>query len=288
MKNIILLIIFFVFKVSSIKAMDWPMDDNTVLVNNFGFNNKGRPILGSVFEGEGKIKAVDKGEIIYSSTGKESRSRLPSPLGSWNAVDHGNGLISIYSRYEENSLTQKTSIEKGTEIASSGMSGWSGNNGLYFILYDQKEQTWINPSLIITPFSDTVPPQITGIQLYDANGKLVENPQFGKLKQGKYNIKVNVFDILTDEKRKPLAPYRIISSVNGEETAMLTFDTMSTREGELMVNRNGLIPARRIYAAQSGFLASEVQLNRGLVMLEIIVMDISGNASSILARMTVE
>ena len=284
----VFLIILFVFFNSGLGAMEWPVGEDAVLVQNFGFNNKGRPVLGTVFEGEGGIKAVEGGEIVFSITGKEKANRVPSPLGNWSAVDHGNGLLSIYSRYEEGSLTEQSSVAKGSEIASLGTSGFSGSSGLYFILYDYRERRWVNPSLIITHFEDSVPPQISGIQLFNASGRLMETSGLRNLSQGMYKIRVNIFDTLSETRRTQLAPYRIICSVNGEEAGTLTLDTISAVDGTLMVNRNGLWPVKNIYEAFPGFEAAEVQLIRGLVMLEIIAMDISGNSRSTLTRLNVE
>ena len=76
--------------------------------------------------------------------------------------------------------------------------------------------------------------------------------------------------------------------MNGEEAGSLSFETISARDGLLMVNRNGLIPARQVYARYPSFEAGEVQLSRGQAILEIIVSDIMGNSRSASIRMIVE
>jgi murein DD-endopeptidase MepM/ murein hydrolase activator NlpD len=144
----------------SLAAMDWPLPD-AVMVRNFGFNDRGRPALGTVFEGEGPICAAEEGEVIFSSSGRELASRLPSPLGVWTAIDHGDGLVSVYGRYnDEGKPRQFSRVGRGVPIATAGSSGWSRRDGFYFMLYDRKERRWVNTSMVITPFTDTVPPQI--------------------------------------------------------------------------------------------------------------------------------
>jgi hypothetical protein len=54
-----------------------------------------------------------------------------------------------------------------------------------------------------------------------------------------------------------------------------------------MINRNGLIPARQVYANFPAFEAAEVFLTRGQATLEIIVQDITGNSRSIINRLIV-
>jgi len=272
---------------ASLAAMDWPLPD-AAMVRNFGFNDRGRPELGTVFEGGGVICAAEEGEVIFSSSGKDLASRLPSPLGAWTAIDHGDGLISVYGRYNDESGDRQFSrVGRGVPIATAGRSGWSRRDGFYFMLYDRKERRWVNASMVITPFPDTVPPQIMGIHLRNADGRLFEGAQLRSVNQGRYSIIVNTLDN-REAGGRTLAPHRIVCSVNGEEAGSLSFETISARDGVLTVNRNGLIPALRVYSGHPGFEAGEVNLSRGQAILEIIVQDIAGNSRSASTRMIVE
>jgi len=281
------LFLFSFFSLLSSFAMDWPLPD-AAMTRNFGFNDRGRPELGTVFEGEGEIGAAEEGEVIFSSSGKESASRLPSPLGAWTAIDHGDGLVSVYGRYNgEDKSRQHYRVGRGVPIASAGSSGWSRKDGFYFMLYDRKERRWVNASMVITPFPDTAQPQILGIQLRNAGGRLFEGAQLRSVSQGKYTIMVNTLDN-REPRGVPLAPHRIVCSVNGEESGSLSFETISARDGVLMVNRNGLIPSLKVYAGYPGFEVGEVNLSRGQAILEVIVQDITGNSRSSSTRMIVE
>jgi len=268
--------------------MDWPLSD-AVMVRNFGFNEQGRPSLGTLFEGEGEIFTAEEGEVIFTCSGKEAASRLPCPLGAWTAVDHGDGLVSIYGRLgDKDRNRQLTRTYRSVPIAKAGSSGWSSRNGFYFLLYDRKERRWVNASMVINPFPDTVPPQIQGIQLRNADGRTVEGAQLRSVSQGRYAIMVNTFDTLMEPRGAPLAPHRIVCSVNGEEAGSLSFETISARDGVLMINRNGLIPAPGVFAHYPSFEAGEVNLSRGQAILEVIVQDIAGNSRSASMRMIVE
>jgi len=272
---------------SPLAAMDWPLPD-AAMVRNFGFNDRGKPSLGTVFEGEGAVCAAEEGEVIFSTSGKDVASRLPSPLGAWTAIDHGDGLVSVYGRYNDTGNDgQYARVGRGVPIAQAGSSGWSGRDGFYFVLYDRKERRWVNASMVITPFPDTVPPQIQGIQLRNADGRVFEGTQLRSVSQGRYTIMVNTIDS-REQRGVPLAPHRIVCSVNGEEAGSLSFETISARDGILMVNRNGLIPAMKVYAGYPGFEAGEVSLSRGQAILEIIVQDITQNDRRVSTRMIVE
>jgi hypothetical protein len=156
------------------------------------------------------------------------------------------------------------------------------------MLYDRKERRWVNPSMVITPFPDTAQPQILGVQLHRPDGRLLEGAQLRSISQGRYAIIVNAIDTLLEPKGQPLAPHRIVCSVNGEEAGALSFETICSRDGLLMVNRNGLIPAQQVYARFPAFEAGEVQLSRGQAIIEIIAQDIIGNSRNALIRMIVE
>jgi len=267
--------------------MEWPLAD-AVMVRNFGFNDRGRPSLGTIFTGEGEILAAEDGELIFSRSGSDFASRLPSTLGAWTAIDHGDGLVSVYGRGKDEGKKQTLSwVDRDVPIARAGASGWSQRNGFYFMLFDRKERRWVNASMVITPFPDTAAPQILGVQLRNANGRLIESGQLQRLSQGRYTIIVNTIDTLAP-RGLPLAPHRIVCSVNGTEAGALSFETISARDGVLMVNRNGLIPAARVYAPWPAFEVGEVHLSRGQAILEVIVQDITGNSRSAVTRMIVE
>ena len=296
MKNFMrltLLVILTVFIFTSLNAMSWPSGD-AVLINNFGTNDRGRPVLGMVFGDGTNVLAAESGEVIFSRSKNNqtgfSVSRLPSPLGAWTAVDHGDGLISIYSRYTDDDIQQKTNqIEKEKPIASSGISGWSSRRGFYFMIFDRWERRWINPAMIITPIQETRPPQIISVELRNEQGNIVQSRN---LIQGRYKVLVNAAGGSTRATQLNFpfaqqAPLRIVCSVNGAEVGTLNFEAVSARDGILMVSRNGLVPVRQVYASSPAFEAAEIFLTRGQVTLEVIVQDINGASRSVINRLIV-
>jgi hypothetical protein len=288
-KNLTISVLTFILAVNGVLfAMDWPLPDAEV-VQNFGANDQGTPVLGTMLQGEGVVFATGPGELIFTSSGKEAASRLPSPLGAWSAVAHSDGLISIYSRYRDEGRGQRLAyMELGTPIARAGVSGWSRNNGVYYILFDRRERRWVNALMVITMPPDTVEPQILSVQLKNSGGRLLEGGQIRNISQGRYSIVVNAVDALQNPRGPRLPPHRILCSVNGEEIGSLSFDTINAKDGVLLVSRNGQSPAKRVYANFPAFEIGEVQFNRGQANLEIIVQDLAGNSRSALIRIIVE
>ncbi|MDR0878354.1 MAG: hypothetical protein LBN21_09885 [Treponema sp.] len=288
MKRIAAGITALVLFAADVCAMDWPAPSLS-LVRNFGWNDSGKPVTGAVFEGTGPVLAAEKGELIFSHRTGNTASRLPSSLGAWAALDHGDGLISIYSRYEDD---QNAGIpvlaERNDPVAAAGISGWSQRSGVYFALYDRRERRWVNPSMIITPFPDTRPPVIQSVSLKSADGRTIDPSRMRNIAQGRYAISIITQDTMTSAADSPLAPHRIVCSVNGAEIGALSFETLSSRDGVLMAYRNGLVPAKQVYAPYPGFEVGEVWFNRGQATLELIVQDIAGNSRSALFRLIIE
>jgi len=267
-------------------AMNWP-DETAVLIRNFGSNDNGSPVLGMIFSGGNEILAAEKGEVIFSRDANDTASKLPSPFGAWTAVDHEDGLISIYGRYDKSvdDLMSLTTVEKSQPLAYPGISGWSANNGFYFIIFDRKERHWINPAMIVTPVQKTRPPQILSVNFKNDQGIVMQSRN---LIQGRYTILVNaVSPPLSPFSRETLAPHKIICSVNGAGAGSLDFEAFSSRDGVLMIYRNGLVPAKQVYSAFPAFEAVEVFLTRGQANLEIIVQDIEGNSNTLITRLIV-
>jgi hypothetical protein len=273
---------------SGSRAMDWPSEEG-VMANNFGWNREARPVLGTIFESEGPVRAAEDADILFIHDPEDSASVLPSPLGTWVALDHGDGLISIYSRLDETeALPALENVSRGRLIARAGKSGMAGESGFYFAFYDRKERRWINPAMIIAPPEDAVPPQILSVELRNGEGQIINPAQARTLRQGRYTVLVNAVDSLGEGRPATLAPYRILCSVNGMEIGALSFETFSARDGVLMAYRNGLVPVSQVYTASPAYEIGELSLTRGQAEIEIIAQDISGNTRSVVFRLQVE
>jgi hypothetical protein len=270
------------------RAMDWPTEEG-VIANNFGWNRETKPVLGMIFETEGPVRATEEADILFIHDLEDSASVLPSPLGTWVALDHGDGLISIYSHLDETeALPVLENVSCGRLIARAGKSGMTEESGFYFTFFDRKERRWINPVMIIAPPEDTAPPQILSVELRNAEGQSVNPAQARSLRQGRYTVLVNAVDSLAERQPATLAPYRILCSINGMEAGALSFETFSARDGVLMAYRNGLVPVNQVYTPAPAYEIGEISLTRGQAEIEIIAQDISGNTRNTVFRLQVE
>jgi hypothetical protein len=301
----ILLGLFLLYPAFTAKALDWPSSGG--IASNFGFNLGGRPAVGVSFETEEPVRAAEAGELLFFRSGEDTASRLPSPMGTWLALDHGDGFISIYSHFDESTLNQAansagiglsaTQVDRNAIIARVGSGGQSASGGFFFAIFDRRERRWVNPAMIIAPLPDTRPPQIVSIALIAEDGRRTglfprsgaqAGSIQGRISQGRYRIAVEATDTRIEANEKELAPHRILCLVNGAGAGALNFETYSARDGVLMVDRNGLTPVEKIYAPHPAFDVGDVWLTRGQTTLEVIVQDIAGNERSAAIRFTVE
>ena len=291
----VLSLIFFLLLSIPLLAINWPSSTG-IMTRNFGVNNSGFPQLGLSFDAGEVVEAAADGELLYLRRQGDTASRLPSTLGSWIAVDHGDGIVSIYSRFNNQALSEELMrtlesgrINMGMPLGESGISGWSSRRGFYFQLYDRTEKRWINPLLIINPPLDTRAPEILSVRLINSEGTVFFNPSPARnLVQGRYTIIVDAFDTLRSPNENPLAPHRIICFLNGREAGVLNFESYSSRDGSLTVQRNGLVPLKQAFAPFPAFEIADVWISRGQTNLEIIAQDISGNVRSMIYRFIVE
>ena len=285
LRDAALLFIIFLIGSSIAFSMDWP--SSSAVTKNFGWNDDGLPHLGISFSEGEPIKAAEEGELLFRRREGDRASRLPSPLGSWLALDHGDGIVSIYGRFDNSSFTEISGrVEKNFALGEPGISGWSSRNGFHFQLFDRKEKRWINPALIISQPEYRSPPVIQAVRLKDTQGRLFNPFQVGSLAQGRYTISVEA--IARSPEGNPLAPYRIVCLLNGSEAGVLNFETYSARDGSLMVYRNGLVPVKQVYAPVPAYDIADVWFSRGQTTLDIIAQDITGNTRNVTYRFRVD
>jgi hypothetical protein len=280
-----LLLLFFVCSFFAF-AFDWPVREGR-LSANFGSNNGGIPLLGNFFEASGSIFPVNLGELVFVHDPENPAARIPSPLGSWMAIDHGDNILGIYGRYENRKFTPIPAlVETATVLAAAGKSGWTEREGVYFAIYDRRERRWVNPSVMIPGIDDTVPPVIRQVELRNTAGTPINPALVQHIPQGLYRIYVDAADTL-QANGNLLAPNRIICSVNGAEIGTLSFETIMSKNGQWMVYRNGLVEASQIYD-EKGFGLGEIRFTRGQAVLVIEVRDIADNVRSATYRLTVD
>ena len=262
-----------------VSAVDWPAA-GAPLQSSFGQNKKGRPSVGLDFSGDEAVRSVDAGEVLFVGTGGEratDRGTFPFTLGDWIAIDHGNNIVTSYGHLQtlENQAA-KTLVEKGSVLGRSGASGWAEEAGFYFSVLDRAERRWVNPAMLAPARTDTKTPVIRSVILVAKDGASHALPASRILKQGDYRIVVDAVDS-ENSSAALLAPQQIVCLINGQQQGSLHLETITAKEGELMVSRIGPTPATQAYTASGSFDLGEARLTRGRATIELIVRDSIGN-----------
>jgi hypothetical protein len=274
--------------IAALLSMEWPSAAAEMHANFAGGSGK-RPVLGYSFRSEAPVRSVASGEILFIQNESEGLSGLPAPLGTWLAVDHGDGLIGIYGRLNEGSNPFPYRIEQNSLIGFSGLSGWAGASGFYFSFFDRTEKRWVNPGMILPPLEDSRPPLIRSVIFRNSEGRDFNLAQTRALSQGQYRILVDAQDTRLGASDSPLSPHRITCYVNGAERGSINFETLSSRRGMLFVSTSAAsAPASEVYEFYPSLSAGEVWLTRGQAAVEIIVEDIAGNSRIASFRFLVE
>lgn len=79
-----------------------------------------------------KVYAVRDGKVL--ATGNNGRYAY----GKWIAIDHGDGLVTLYGHLSKQSVSKGDSVEEGDVIGTSGNTGYSTGPHLHFSVFAKK------------------------------------------------------------------------------------------------------------------------------------------------------
>ncbi|MFQ3546740.1 MAG: hypothetical protein SNJ56_00215 [Termitinemataceae bacterium] len=292
--------------IPSVFSLDWPSPFSTAL-SNFAFNDRGTPNRGIIFATDASVYACETGELIFVYTDfwgnttnlkniDQHRNRTlgngtitTAPLGTWLAIQHRDGLIGIYSNVGPlDTEAVPHLIDTVVPIAQSGSTGWTGNSGFRFSIFDSKNTCYINPEIVINA-KDTKAPIIRQVTLAGKDNQKYSLSQIRTIRQGIYKLFVDAIDVsdLAASSSK-FAPYQIRVFVNGVETGYLFFDTISTKNGSHVISLQKQTLLQNIFQQDGTYFIDNLQLNRGKTILEIIVVDASGNQRTAQYQIIVE
>lgn len=265
-------------------SLEWP-DAAAEIVSNFASGKT--PGLGYSFRSEGPVRSAASGEIIFISDETGTVSGLPPGLGTWLAIDHGDGLVGVYGRLNQGNNPFPYMVEEGGFIGLSALTGWTRARGFYFSFFDRKEKQWVNPARILPLLPDTLLPVIRSVIFRDSEGRTFNLAQTKSLAQGQYRIHVDAQDTRSGD--TPLNPHRISCYVNGAERGSIIFETISARRGGLFIPSSaGVRNADEVYGSYPALNIGDVFLTRGQTAVEIIAEDMAGNSRVAAYRFLVE
>ncbi len=262
-------------------AFDWPLDE-PALAASFG------TVSGSSFHpgidvrsASSQVQAVAQGEVIFVEDGKGS-SPLPSSLGSYLALYHDRGLISVYAKMRKGSVVDYLKRAKKCDILALAepFSGANPASRMEFILFDSDKRQFVNPLLFLRPLPDKLSPVIRAVYLKrDATAvNILENRSF---RQGLFELQADFGDPGLDAGARTLnAPFAVRVLLNGSEKINLKWDIGAEREGELRFFSDSGMGVSTFSLGSGAFRLGSFPIPRGRMNLQLIVSDFSQNEKS--------
>lgn len=268
-------------------AIEWPQSES-LQNTSFAMNEQGRPLAGIRFAGSDSVRSCDNGEIIFSTTDELSPSSFSQPLGNWTAMEHDDGMISLYAHLSaRHDGERRTGLEKGSILGHTGESGWQDGEGFFFAVLDRIARRWVNPVLIASLREDTTQPIIQQVLLLARDGTEVNPRTATALRQGTWRVLVETRDNENKDLPLSLGPKDIACMVNGIEVQRLQLDYLSVKDGEVLVPGNPARPAREIYTKEGLYDLGEINLKRGRTTIQINVRDAAGNERQVIYTLRV-
>lgn len=286
-KKLFLPFLLFITIAFSAQALEWPVGRPAIL-SLFGQRGENGIERGIVMEGNSTVRAAGDGIVLVTIEENRNMAGFPSTLGNVVFIAHSDGIVSIYGNLESAEAPAGNSrIETGAVIARTGRSAWQtrasgseqeGRGVCIFQIADQRQNTLLNPLLLLPPVQDEIRPTIRGVTLVSQAGRSYNPEVSSSVAAGSYRVYVAVTDLYARDSPQ-FAPFRVSVAVNGREASSVSFDTISKKQNMLVPNAmpqyfDGSLP---VYSDDGSIYAGNISLARGRSEVTISARDFAGN-----------
>lgn len=258
-------------------AIEWPLSDCS-MESTFGTVSNGRFLPGiEVNSEDATLRATAKGELVFCSDGNEPGG-FPSGLGSFVAVAHEKGLVSVYGGLEAGTAVDYLKDVRSGDILGLAGAKPRGEAGIRFMLYDSEKGQFVNPLLFLRPQKDERAPLIRAVYARrDAQAVNLEETR--GLRQGLCEIQAEFWDPRADGQGYN-APYQARVLLNGSEKINLTWDIGRERQGRFALFAGDGKSVEDFFIPPGRFRLGSFPIPRGRAVLELIVTDFSQKSRS--------
>ncbi len=277
----LLIFIYLAVNTMLLFSLQWPVEKR-ILKASFGerrgdYYHTGIDIGG----GEQQVVSVADGEVVYYQDGENNSSVIPSGLGNFIILEHDRQLRTTYAHLKNNSIIKdRDKFTAGEVLGLIGDSGAANGPHLHFEVIDRELNEIVNPLVLLPALGDRTKPVIKDVFIKSSSGgeyqKLVNRSE---IKAGKYDLSALLFD--TSEHVNyycQIAPYKINIYINGEETAVIIYNSIR-KNGNSLVMSSNLKSINDYYISEDNWQVyiGQFELKAGTVRIEISVSDYAGN-----------
>lgn len=258
-------------------CFDWPQEkvvQSDQFYSYFG-QLRGETISNSlIFSEISDVKAADDGYLtVIISEYSDHTDFFPSTLGNAVILSHTDNLLTVYGNIDSESILKEAfnenSIKCGETFGTSGNSAWQqGHSSLEFQVIDTKNNTSINPRLLMPRVGKELPLYYNEIYLQGKNGRQYNVMNQNILPSGIYKVY---------KKRQAVAvPYRTRVAINGTVVDQISYDLLRQDDNQICVSGRKNYSKSILYPNNDLQLLGEATLTPGKNALQLTITDILG------------
>lgn len=258
-------------------SFDWPQEkvvQSDQFYSYFG-QLRGETISNSlIFSEISDVKAADDGYLtVIINEYSDHTDFFPSTLGNAVILSHTDNLLTVYGNIDSESILKEAfnenSIKCGETFGTSGNSAWQqGHSSLEFQVIDTKNNTSINPRLLMPRVGKELPLFYNEIYLQGKNGRQYNVMNQNILPSGIYKVY---------KKRQAVAvPYRTRVAINGTVVDQISYDLLRQDDNQICVSGRKNYSKSILYPNNDLQLLGEATLTPGKNALQLTITDILG------------
>lgn len=258
-------------------TFDWPQEkvvQSDQFYSYFG-QLRGETISNSlIFSEISDVKAADDGYLtVIINEYSDHTDFFPSTLGNAVILSHTDNLLTVYGNIDSESILKEAfnenSIKCGETFGTSGNSAWQqGHSSLEFQVIDTKNNTSINPRLLMPRVGKELPLYYNEIYLQGKNGRQYNVMNQNILPSGIYKVY---------KKRQAVAvPYRTRVAINGTVVDQISYDLLRQDDNQICVSGRKNYSKSILYPNNDLQLLGEATLTPGKNALQLTITDILG------------
>ncbi len=261
-------------------AFDWPQTEvvqSDKFYSYFGQLRGGTISSSLIFSDPSEIKAADNGKVAVVITDfQDDTSFFPSTLGNSIILTHKDNLLTVYGNIDydtiNETLKEAGEIESGEKLGYSGNTAWQqGHSSLEFQVIDTKNNTAINPRILMPRVGMELPLYYGEVILQNKNGKQFKVATQNVIPSGIYRV--------YRKRQKIAAPYRTRVAINGTVVDQISYDVLMQSDLQLCAMGKKNYPKSVLYPNEELQLMGETSLTPGKNSLQLTLADILGKES---------
>ena len=267
--------------VCSAAAWQWPVSP-VVLLHTFGDNDVNTFRVGDALAGaDAEVKAISSGSVVYSVQRGGRIPVLPSVLGNFIVVQHPDGFRSIYSHLSRVN-PPSNSVDTGTVLGSTGMSGIAQHAGLDLRIVDMKLDRLVNPMAVLPPVRDRLYPEVHGLYIHATGTPYTPMAEGLVVEPGRWEIAADIADQgQGSQLPAPVAPFGLGLELDGKQITHISLEYLAVKDGDLYIDHDHRWDFKALYRGPFLYNLGEVVLTPGPHTLRIRVSDFAGNETVI-------